>query len=119
MFCTEIDINKFFGFIRCKLWTNKDTIPLHGYKSENKLVFAHHDGTEMTLFSEEIKRGLFLGYRYEFIDGYKFDQGPVMKQFMEDGFRLKAESKAQGKSVMEKTWKIMINSGYGFWGIRW
>jgi hypothetical protein len=115
----DIDIKKFFGYIRCRLKTNNSIIPLHGYKYEGKLVFGQHEATEMTLFSEEIKRGIELGNTYEFIDGQQFDKAPVMKQFMQEGFELKAASKACGQSVMEKTWKIMINSGYGFWGIGW
>jgi hypothetical protein len=56
----EIDITKFYGFIRCLVTTNRKSLPLHGYKSskEGKLAFAHHVDTEMMLFSEEIKRGL-------------------------------------------------------------
>lgn len=38
----DIDMKTFFGFIRCKVWTNPDMIPLHGYKNEGKLTFAHH-----------------------------------------------------------------------------
>lgn len=48
---SDIDIKNFFGFIRCKVTTNTATIPLHGHKFEGKLVFSHHQGTEMTLFS--------------------------------------------------------------------
>lgn len=49
------DINNFFGFIRCKVTTNKKMVPLHGYKCDGKLMFSHHENTEMVLFSEEIK----------------------------------------------------------------
>ena len=55
----DIDITTFYGFIRCLVTTNTNTLPLHGYKASNgKLAFAHHVDTEMMLFSEEIKRGL-------------------------------------------------------------
>lgn len=116
---SEIDIDDFFGFIRCKVITNRNSIPLHGMKYNNKLVFANHKNTEMTLFSEEIKLGLKLGYTYEFIDGQRFERSPLLRDIMSDGFKLKAESKKKGESVMEKTWKIVINSAYGFFGLRW
>lgn len=29
---SEIDIDNFFGFIRCKVYTNPDVLPLHGFK---------------------------------------------------------------------------------------
>jgi hypothetical protein len=38
---------------------------------------------------------------------------------MKDGFENKAQAKKDKQPVMEKTWKIMINSAYGFWGLRW
>jgi hypothetical protein len=38
---------------------------------------------------------------------------------MTEGFANKAQAKADGQSVMEKTWKIVINSAYGFFGLRW
>lgn len=62
-------------------------------KHNNKLVFAHHTNTEMHLFSEEIKKGIKLGYTYEFLEGCKFERSPLLKDIMEDGFKLKAEAK--------------------------
>ena len=59
------------------------------------------------------------GYKYEFLDGYKFDKAPLMKDFMIEGFKNKALEKKNGNKVLEKTHKITINSGYGFWAIRY
>ena len=36
----------------------------------------------MVLYSEEIKLGLKVGYKYDFIDGYKYKKAPLMKEFM-------------------------------------
>ena len=38
----DIDINDFFGFIRCKVTTNDKVLPLHGFKNDGKLLFANH-----------------------------------------------------------------------------
>lgn len=38
----DIDINNFFGFIRCLVTTNTDNLPLHGIKHDSRLVFANH-----------------------------------------------------------------------------
>lgn len=115
----DIDIKSFYGFIRCKVTTNPEVLPLHGIKNDNKLTFANHTQTEIMLFSEEIKYGLTLGYKYEYIYGYKFNRGCVLNDIMKDGFLKKAENKRLGKTVLEKTWKIVINSCYGFFGLRW
>ena len=82
-------------------------------------MFANHVNTEMMLFSEEIKKGISLGYKYDFIYGYKFNKADVLGDFMKDGFKKKAEAKRNNEPVLEKTWKICINSGYGFWGLNW
>ena len=115
----DINLDTFFGFICCKVNTNKDTLPLHGVKHDGKLVFGHHEGTEMMLFSKEIELGLTIGNTYEFIYGYHFEQAPLLRDIMKEGFKLKAENKANGNNVLEKMFKIIINSAYGFFGLRW
>ena len=115
----DIDIEKFYGFIQVSVTTNPEVLPLHGHKYEGKLVFANHVNTSMMLFSEEIKYGMSLGYTYKFDYGYRFATSPILRDIMEDGFQLKADAKANGQSVLEKTWKIVINSAYGFFGLRW
>ena len=71
-------------------------MPLHGHKFNGKLVFAHHDKTEMLLFSEEIKYGLKMGYEYKPMYGYSFGNAPLLKDIMNDGFKLKADYKEAG-----------------------
>lgn len=71
------------------------------------------------MFSEEIKTGLALGYTYKPIYGYRFDKAPLLRDIMTDGFKLKAESKNNGQPILEKTWKQVICSAYGFFGLRW
>jgi DNA polymerase elongation subunit (family B) len=114
----EINLEKFYGFVCCQVTTNKDTLPLHGHKFNGKLVFAHHDKTEMLLFSEEIKYGLKMGYEYKPMYGYSFGNAPLLRDIMNDGFKLKADYKEAGQTVLSTTWKKVINSCYGFFGIR-
>lgn len=123
---SELDVNgvlnpKFFGFVRVRVRTiNKDKLPLHGLKKDGKLLFPHFDTpTEMVLFSEEVRLGMKLGlYEYEFLDGIGFMKYCFMKTFFEDGFTKKAEAKKNNKPGLAQAWKIIINSGYGFWGLR-
>lgn len=81
-------------------------------------MFPYLNRTELTLFSIEIEKGLKLGYKYEFLDGYHFNRALVLKDMMTEGFKNKAEAKEQGCAALAKTYKILINSGYGFWAIR-
>lgn len=109
-----------FGFVRCKVTgPHEGYRPLHSIFSNNKLLFPRFNGVETVLFTEEIKLALELelGYEYEVLDYVKFTPVRVLKQVMEDGFRLKAEQAAQGNTTGANTYKIIINSTYGFWGL--
>ena len=42
----------------------------------------------------------------------------AMKNFFEEAFDRKAQAKKAGNNALAQVWKIIINSGYGFWGLR-
>jgi len=113
--------DNFFGFAQVKVRTLRpDIVPLHGIKAHGKLHFPIMETwTQTTLFSEEIKLGLEEG-QYEYIigDAIQFQRGKILKEFMSDGFKKKAEAKSQNQAALAQVWKIIINSGYGFFGLR-
>jgi hypothetical protein len=41
-----------------------------------------------------------------------------VSKLFKDGFQKKARAKGEGKPAMAQAHKIIINSGYGFWGLR-
>ena len=72
----------------------------------------------MNLF-EELKLGIQSGvYEYKIGGGWSFQSAPWMKAFFEEAFKRKAEAKKAGNKALAQVWKIIINSAYGFWGIR-
>ena len=71
------------------------------------------------MFSEEVKKGMEIGNKFDFLYGYKFESAMLLKDIMKEGFVKKAEAKKAGKTIMSKTWKIVINSAYGFFGLKW
>lgn len=111
----------FFGYVQVRCRTLLfDKRPLHGYRTLGKLCFPHFkEWTNITLFSEELYLGQQLGiYEYEPIRGLSFDRGYPFKEFFLTGFKKKAEAKAAGDSALEQTYKMIINSGYGWTCIR-
>ena len=117
----KADFDDFFGFVQVKVRTlRKDIVPLHGIKHNGKLEFPIMENwTHTTLFSEEIKLGLKENqYDYIFGDAIEFQRGMILKDFMQDGFQKKAEAKSKNQSAMAQIWKIIINSGYGWFGLR-
>jgi hypothetical protein len=96
--------------------------PLHGMKDETgRYIFPQFKNwTQLdAVFSQEIRLGLIKGiYEYKFLDGYSFDAKPILKQFFTDAFNKKADAKKNGDDAMALCYKIIANSGYGFWGLR-
>lgn len=111
----------FFGFVRVRCRTILfDKRPLHGYRALGKLCFPHFkEWVEITLFSEELYKGKELGiYEYQPIRGLAFSKGYPFKEFFLSGFNKKAQAKAAGDTALEQTYKMIINSGYGWTCIR-
>jgi hypothetical protein len=103
-------------FLNCKVTKNYDGIPLLGIKRKSKYIFPDLiNPTEIkALFSSEIIYAHKLGYIIQPIKGYKFLRGSPLKDFYTDLFKNKSESQGSIKNM----WKIIINSGYGFFGLR-
>jgi hypothetical protein len=116
----EDNINNFFGFIRCRVTSKHSNLkPLHAVYDGGKLKFMKLYKRELTLFSEELKLGKNLDqYDYEILDGIEFKKGKVMEKMSRDVFSFKAKAKAEGKDALSLVWKIILNSSYGFWGLR-
>ena len=116
----ERNIDNFFGFIRCKVTSKESKLkPLHAVYDDGKLKFMKLYQRELTLFSEELKLGKKLEqYEYEIIDGIEFKKGKIMERMSRDVFSFKAKAKSEGKDALSLVWKIILNSSYGFWGLR-
>lgn len=107
----------FFGWVECLVRTkNTNHIPKHAVIKDGRLIFPIFENwTTITIFSEELD---YNQYEYEFIKGIKFNKSRIKQRFFNDGFRNKAKAKAEGNPAMAQAYKIIINSGYGFWGLK-
>ena len=50
-------------------------------------------------------------------DKYHFWNEGLLKEFFEDAVNKKAEAKRNGQPALAQAYKIIANSGYGFWGL--
>jgi hypothetical protein len=126
---------------------NFDALPLHACKEGHRLTFAHfEDWSELTLWYRELEYAIGLDiYEYELIDGIEFTGGHhtyvltsymnspmnkknkkdrehfwnegILKDFFEDAVNKKALAKKNGQPALAQAYKIIANSGYGFWGL--
>jgi hypothetical protein len=109
------------AFIECMVKGTKKDLknikPLHGFKTNGRLVFQYYKKpVKMVLYSEEIRHGMNFGYKYTPIKMIKFERKNFLKEFFEDSFNNKAKAQEEGNFALAYMFKIMINSGYGFWG---
>jgi hypothetical protein len=107
----------FFGFVKCLVKTkNKNAIPKHALIKDGRLTFPiFKNWTPLDCFSQEVDYDM---YEYQFESGLQFQKATFMNKFFTDGFQKKAQAKADGQPAMAQCHKIIINSGYGFWGLR-
>lgn len=95
--------------------------PLFGLKEENMYVFRWFDEwTELVIFEPEILLAIDeqLDYEFEPIEVIRFHQYPIMKECMENLFEKKALATRNKQTALAQTWKIIINSLYGVWGLK-
>ena len=132
------------GMMKFKVKTiDFDALPIHGIKKDGKLIFPTFENwTEITLWSNEFNYAYSLGiYEYklesaisyiygghgdypngrpirrcENRNGSFWDEG-ILKNFFTEAVDKKALAKEQKKPALAQSYKIVANSGYGFWGL--
>jgi len=96
--------------------------PLHCIPTgrEKRLVFPYfNDWTEITLTSAEILLGINEKmYEYTPVEGYWFKKAPILKEYFEELFSKKQLASSLGQEAKALCYKIIANSGYGFWALR-
>jgi len=118
-------LDSFFGMVEVRVRTlRKDIKPLHPIIDSGRLLFPYYDEwTPLTIWSEEIKAAQShpggAVYEYEFVSGMWSDRAPYLKDFFQDSFQDKADYKKAGMSALVASAKVIVNSGYGFWALRW
>ena len=128
-------VETIIGIVRVIAKTkNRDILPIHAIKMEGKLMFPHLDKpTELYLWYNELLYGQSLdAYEYELLDAISFGdrvygiakgeretywENGVLSEFFNDAFEKKGKAKAEGKLALAQCYKIVANSGYGFWGL--
>lgn len=95
--------------------------PLFGRKEKSMYVFRWYVEPEtMVLFEPEIQYAMKEGldYAFEPVNAICFKTSPVLAEINRTLFQKKAEAKNEGNDTLSKTWKIIINSLYGVWGLK-
>lgn len=114
---------KWFGLIKIKIKSNStDFRPYFGLKEDGKLIFKHFkEWTEIITTTPHLKNAIKnnLDYSYEFVELWHYeDKGRYYQEIIEKCYKLKTQAEQDGNEPLRQVAKIIINSQYGFWGIK-
>jgi len=103
-------------FVDCIVKSPKDVLPVLPIYYNNKLVFPEIvNPTEMeSVYSEELRMAKKMGYEITVKSAIQFKRGNPLKEFYTDLFNHKKNAEDDAIAHM---WKIILNSGYGFFGL--
>lgn len=111
----KININKFIGFIECKVKCDKELNFLTFRDPDRGLITPIGEWTSV-YFHEEIKKAIDLGYSIEFIKGFKYEKEDyIFSDYVNDLYKIRKESKNKS---MNQIAKLLMNSLYGRFGMK-
>lgn len=116
--------NNWVGLVQCIVrTTHRRNTPYHAVKTKHKLIFAYIDTpTTLILDVDDIKYSLDndIGYEYIFIKLYGYSKKEnLFNGIVTDLFKMKYEAEKKGNEALRTTAKIIANSLYGSWGIKY
>lgn len=114
---TKVFLDNSYGFhVVDIVYTPIGIKPLHGVIVNQRYLFARfYDTKNVCLFSEELKYGLSLGYRYTLRESIYFHKAPYLKSMFTEAYDHRVSSESVAAS---KAWKLIANSSYGFFGFK-
>lgn len=104
-------------FVDCIVKGSKCVLPVLPIVHNNKLVFPEiRNKTKIeSVFSEELRLAKRMGYDITVTSAIRFKRGGPLREFYTDLFKRKQNAEDEAIGHM---WKIILNSGYGFLGLR-
>ncbi len=119
----DTNLEKYFGYCYAIITPPESlSVPLLPYRSDNIMEHSSvHPLSKFSgiYFSELLKEVVKHGYKVEVTGGYKFKRGKnVFKNFVEDIYGKRVEAGKSGNECMKLTYKLILNSLYGRFGMK-
>lgn len=108
----DIDLDKFFGFLKVKIKAPDLNIPFLP-KHHNGFLISPIGEWEGVYFSEELKYAKSLGYQIEILEGIQFNKGKPFDNYVNEFYKIKSLSDSIRKMIA----KLLLNSLYGRMGM--
>ncbi|MFN7611021.1 MAG: DNA polymerase, partial [bacterium] len=116
IYSNDPNLSNWFGFLRVKVKCPDNLLnPILPFRKEDGTVIHPVGSWTGVYFSEELKNAEKLGYKFEILEGLKFERGSdIFKDYFEHFFKLKSEN----SEIKRKIGKLMLNSLYGRFGMK-
>lgn len=121
----------FYGFVTVHVRTDLASHLIHKFKpmfavvNQGRLCFPWlKEWIPLILFSEEIRYAQQIGmpYEYDLTDkptyGLRFQSYPLLRNMINVCYEKKREASIQKNEAKRLITKLLLNSSYGFWGLR-
>lgn len=116
---------KMFGFVEClarhkpdaiRRIKNRKALATHPMKIDSRTTFPILETwTKLSgVFTEELDYKM---YDYQITSIVEYTKSTFMSRFFQDLFNSRQEAKKANNKALSYIFKIIINSGYGFWGL--
>ena len=115
--------SEWFGMIKVAIKSNSTNWkPYYGIKENGKLMFRHFDEyTTIITTTPHIEYAINnnLDYSYKFIKVWNYkEKSKYFKDIIDGCYKLKIKAEENNNKPLRQMGKIVINSIYGFWGIK-
>ncbi len=117
---TSKDLNSYFGFIFAEIIPPKNlNVYFIPKRDENGNIITPNYIFKGLYFSELLKESIKYGYKINVLWGYKFERGKdVFKNYVEKLYNGRLQAKLNNQNSLQLTYKLLLNSLYGRFGMR-
>jgi hypothetical protein len=113
---TDINVDQLYGFFKVHVIAPKNIyMPILPLRNENKIISPIGEWT-YTYFNEEIINAKKYGYKFEYVEGYIYEKGKLLKEFVYDLYEQR--KKYDKNNPMNLVLKLLLNSLYGRFGMK-
>jgi hypothetical protein len=114
------ELDSYFGFCYAEIippvGLDNYLIP---YRDKDGNVYFPSEKFSGIYFSELLKASRYYGYKINVLGGFKFEKGiDIFSSFVNNLYKSRMEAKIKGETSLQYTFKLILNSLYGRFGMK-
>jgi hypothetical protein len=101
------------GIYKVNAWNKANKVPFYCRDKEGKSLYALHELDEVWITSDEVKQLWSEGWRVQILQGFKWEQGFTMREFVNRLEDLRMNGPGGPKGAQGEMMKAIGNNSYG------